>query len=396
MSPVWSVPYFSGAANLEAGRGWYFLPSEVDSLKEARGWSFYTYSFKKGGQGDLQSYSQNVPGYLYWVYMAHKLIPFFNEVFSIVCLQAFLHAMVCFLSIRMLESRLARLIFMLFYAINPLVLYFVTFPFYYFFQSISAFLLVLFFFGKRPIVAVRIALIALGILAFLTRKTVLPMGLMLSGVLFFQKRFALASLNLAAMVLVPLLLQYVGLSPKKSPGLWHTAFIGIGAYPNPYPGLQQLSDNCGTSLYKKERDPSFSLEISGSFVKNTEVMDSYFAFMKENYFRVLNEKPLLLARNAALNFFQAYSLGHLSNKPFIFNLLIAISGLCYFFLLVKERAWFFLISIGMSHLAFTPYFPPIPAYMFGSYILLVFGFCKVFIENSSSRGQEISVKNSCL
>lgn len=381
MSPVWSVPYFSGAANLEPGSGWYFLPGEVDSLQQKKGWDYYTYQFKKGGSKELQSYSHNVAGYLYWVYAAHKLIPVFNEVFSIVFLQVLLHVMICIFTLKLLVRTISRFAFLFLYAVNPLIIYLVTFPFYYFLQSIASLIIILFYFHKRRTFIWSLSLIIILIMVFMTRKTVLPLGIMLTGVLVLQKRYLLSLLNLAGLILIPFFLENTRLNPSKTSGPWHPAFIGIGAYPNPYRELNELSDNCGVFLYRKEVDSSFNWEISGKYMKDQTVMSSYQIFIKNRYLGILKDNPFLLVRNAAINFFQGYSVGHLSNKAFILNLMIAVSGLIFFLLLVRKKEWFFLIAIGLSHLAFSPYYPPIPAYFFGSYILIVFCLCKVFLDS---------------
>jgi hypothetical protein len=386
MSPVWSVPYFSGAANFDISKGWRFLPDEVDSLKAAKGFSIYSYKFKKGPENHLQDYSLNVPGYLYWVFFAHRLFPFFNEIFSVVVLQILIHIGMSFVVLRYLTSALAKTGFLFLYSLNPLIIYIVLMPFYYFYQSIASFI-ALYFYLNRDKSAVRNSLLMiLSVLVYFTRKTVILTDVFIVGIFLYQKRYFYAFLQAVLIVLIPFLLRYTGLDMQKNYGPWHTAFVGVGAYPNPYPELKELSDNSGIFLFRKEKNPSFTWEITGEYMKNLDLQVEYSEFTKSKYLDIVRKNPLLLIRNATLNFFQGYSLGHVSNKSVYINILISVSGLVFFLILLRRKAYFYMLAIGLSHLSFSPYFPPIPAYAFGTYLFLVFAVCTLILEKQAREG----------
>ena len=380
MSPAWSVPYFSGAANLETGRGWRFLPSEADSIKQARGMDIYTYRFKKGDDQNLRTYRYNSSGYVYFIYLSQKIFPFVNEAGSVVILQLLLHAVCCLMLFRKLQMQLPKFIFLFGYACNPLILYVVTFPFYYFVQAISSFLVLFFYTSKRPAWWLVIPLFLVGCFFLHCRKTVFPLELLICGLFLFRRQYLNASVCLALLLFFPVFLKKAGFISDHNTGPWHTVFIGVGAYPNPYPFLRELSDNSGVNLYKKEKDPTISTALEGRYVYSIAIQEAYLSFVREKYISILKERPLLLLRNAVLNFFQGYSAGHVSNFSFLLNLLISATGVVVFLFLLLRKEYFYLTAIGLSHMSFSPFFPPIPVYMFGTYLLLVFSLSKVITE----------------
>lgn len=380
MSPAWTVPYFSGSANLEAGMGWRFLPSEVDSLKQANGFEYYLYRFKRGNEQALRTYHYNSSGYVYVIHFSQWLFPFVNEAGSVVILQLLLHFIICVALLRHLNSQISRFVFSLIYACNPLILYIVTMPFYYFLPSLSSFLLLYFFLKKRPGLLITILLLLAGCFFPYCRKTIFPLELLISGLFLYRRHYFPAVVNLVFLLLFPVFIKKAGGISDPKTGPWHSVLIGVGAYPNPYEFLNKLSDNTGMDLYRKEKDPTLSSSMEGKFVFDPAVQNAYLSFVREKYFSILREHPILLIRNACLNFFQGYSVGHVSNFSFLLNIIISLSGAGILLFLFWRKAYFYLVAIGFSHIAFTPFYPPIPAYMFGSYLLLGFAICQIFLE----------------
>ena len=376
MGPSWSVPYFSGAANLETGKGWRFLPCEADSIKQASGMDFYTYRFKKGDDQNLRTYRYNASGYVYFIYLSQKIFPFVNEAGSVVILQLLLHTFCCLLLLQRLKKQLPKFVFLFGYACNPLILYVVTFPFYYFVQVISSFLVLVFYTNKRLSWWQVIPLFLAGCFFLHCRKTVFPLELLICGLFLFRRQFLNASVCLSLLLFFPVLWKNAGFISDRNTGPWHTVFIGVGAYPNPYPYLQTLSDNTGMDLFRTEKDSTISSSLEGKFVYDSSIQDAYLSFAREKYISILKERPLLLLRNAVLNFFQGYSAGHVSNFSFWLNVLISASGAVVFFFLLLRKEYFYLMAIGLSHISFSPFYPPIPVYMFGTYLLLVYAISK--------------------
>jgi len=153
---------------------------------------------------------------------------------------------------------------------------------------------------------------------------------------------------------------------------WHTAYVGIGAYPNDV-GVDELADYEGYEFYEKVT----GIEISTNAVNGNygvlEERNKYLSVLKDRYFEVVMESPWVIVRNAVMNFFQVYSVGHIAGGGWINLVMTFVGGMVVVFLVVtKQYVW--LVATGLSAIGFVFYFPPIPAYNFSSYLLLVSGF----------------------
>ncbi len=157
----------------------------------------------------------------------------------------------------------------------------------------------------------------------------------------------------------------------KGYGPWHTAYIGIGAYPNDIPGLYNLSDNRGYEYYKKITGKHLSASIDGEYSTSVLEREKYLATLKKAYFKIVRERPLLIFRNAFLNGFQGYALGYISGTPFVLHLFMALIGFSFFMYLLVKRWWIELLAIGFSHASFTFFYPPVQNYYFGTVLLIV-------------------------
>ena len=81
----------------------------------------------------------------------------------------------------------------------------------------------------------------------------------------------------------------------------------------------------------------------------------------------------MMIKHALLNTAQSYSIGYKVGSPKIIYI-SAIMGVIIMFLLLYTKQYLLFLAIGFASGSFTPYFPPIGAYMYGSYILIVIGF----------------------
>lgn len=367
MSPVFTVPFFSGAANFQPGAGWRYAVEEVfryDALSpEARG----HYRFRKFPGAALVPYSHNNPGLLYNILVAKSLFFWLGDVNALKCYQVLVHLLVCGVALALLRKPWHRGLFLLAYAANPLVIYFVTFPFYYFWQVLPSLAIVVLLGYRKKLHPAAVALLAAGMaLALVTRPTVVfavgcGFGLLLrTG----WRNVAVAG---ATFALVTLVLY----APASNKTVWHTIYVGVGAYPNPY--MQGLSDNNGFDLFRSRTGIALSISPGGNFHEPV-LFKRYEALLRDEYLVMLRQSPLLLVRNACLNFGQAFSAGYFVDYPRWVSYVSAAFGLVFCLLLVRYRLFWWAIAIAATTLSFFPYFPPIQAYMFGSYLLLVMAF----------------------
>ena len=106
-------------------------------------------------------------------------------------------------------------------------------------------------------------------------------------------------------------------------------------------------------------------------VTGTELM-----FLQRNHFgrylQIVSSRPVLVIRNALLSLGQVFSVGYIVKSPFL-SLLSSISGFFVLLFLLLRKQFVWVVAILSSALAFFWYFPPIPAYNFAAYLLLVCG-----------------------
>lgn len=387
MGPVWSVPYFSGSVNSNLTGTWNFAPSDVQILKHLKGLSIYFYEFEKAKDiNDLQSYGFNTTGLLYIIKFAHFLFPFLGQIGSLVLFQLITHAIITYLFMSKFKSHFTRLLFLALYGINPFILYEVTMPFYYYWAVLASVGgLLIFLEPKAPTIKI-ILFFFLIIIAYFIRPTTLPVAMFCIVFIGIRKRFFTALLLI--IVFGVTIYGYNSFFNKTiNYGPWHTAFVGIGAYPNPYPYLYNLSDDRGYDRYKAITGKSMNSSIKGNYYQKND-RDEYMSVMKDEYFRILKENPFLIIRNIGINVLQLFSFGHLANRGFGINIFVAICGLIFLiFLFCKRKIWpiLFILSTGIGVVAL---FPPIQAYMFSTYICLVFIFLDAIRNEKSLSNQK--------
>ncbi len=162
--------------------------------------------------------------------------------------------------------------------------------------------------------------------------------------------------------------------------IWHTIYAGIGAYPNSH-NLPKLSDNTAYALYTEKTGQILDLRPGGNFY-DKKVFSNYAKVLRTEYMHILQTDPFILIRNAILNFFQTFSLGYFVDYPLWVSYLSALAGFIFCMLLLIKKQYLWIIAIAASTLTFTPYYPPIQAYMFGNYVLIVGAFINLLKQFS--------------
>ena len=367
---VWAGPYYSAAANLS----WppRFL-IDVEDILRYGGLDDVehedTYRFQKSKH--LEPYFYNDLGYVYLVWFASHLFPFFGHQQATLLFQALVHLLLCSLFIRSTAfSRRWSIGFFLLYALNPIVLKYVVFNHYYFWQSVPALLIVFLALrstGNKGFLYFALACLPWAILARPTTVLAFPVSLYL---LFQSKGRRILLLTLGYSVLV------WGLFYKPSQkNVWHTAYVGTGAYRNPY-GIS-LSDDDGYALYEKAFGTKLSLSTGGNGY-DLETYQRYQTLSRKVYLTQLSRTPGLYLKNAVVNTLGTFSLGYLSGKPDWLNYLLSCIGLAVLVFLLYSKQWVFVLSILLFSISYTLYYPPVPAYMYGNYALLAGGLLAAF------------------
>jgi hypothetical protein len=165
------------------------------------------------------------------------------------------------------------------------------------------------------------------------------------------------------------LIAVTGYSPSQK-NFWHTAYIGIGAYPNVY--MQGLSDNNGYALFERQTGVPLDASLGGNYYDG-KVMSRYREISRVEFLTILRSDWPVLMRNAVMNTLQGFTIGYLVGRPSVVHFALAAAGLVVLVLLALSRQYVLAALIILSNATFTLYYPPIPAYMYGAYALLAMG-----------------------
>ena len=364
-APTWSFPFFSGAEYVFKKSGWNINMDDYARFVSSSDNERRLFVFSNKDSASLVNYSFMPFGYTYIVWLAKTIMPFFSTINAVICFQVLVHAFSSILILYWLRgSWIYQSVFFLMYAVNPLILHFVTFPFYYFWQFVPSFLIIASLINDIKIRVMLFALVPVSLGLYFVRPSLLFVLVYLFFLLGGRGgwRHALA----AVVVFVVLIL----LSSSASVKPWHTMYVGVGAYENQF--IDGLSDANGFSRYKEITGESISTNLRNGNFYNLETRKNYFEIIKNEYLIILNLSPLLVLKNAFLNMVQCFSFGYRVGVPWLQYLSVFFGAVMLLVLCLGRQFWYIGAIVSYSA-AFAFYFPPIPAYMFGNYVLLVVG-----------------------
>ncbi|GAA4406074.1 hypothetical protein GCM10023187_25120 [Nibrella viscosa] len=146
---------------------------------------------------------------------------------------------------------------------------------------------------------------------------------------------------------------------------WFTAYVGLAAYQNPY--VDQLSDLAGYKFYERKTGTPYAHE-------NDLMQEKRFgAILQEEVIGIVKRDPWLVLKNTFINTLLSFSVGYVVGASDWVNYGLAFLGLLIIVYLQAGRQQFYILATLATVTTFTLYYPPIPAYMFGAYPLLVLG-----------------------
>lgn len=358
---AWIYPYFSGAANLGLDFAWKIDAAAYPGFAQLPYAGQLGYEFVRGQPGDLTPYSILDRGYVFIVWIAQVLFFWLPSIKAVLWFQVVFHIVSVLWVLSLLSSTRQRLIFFLAYGVNPLVLHFVTFAYHYYWQVVPALLWLAYEARDGIRLERRIYwMVAVMMTVFLVRQSTLPLSLFMLGYWIWKERTVHAWMALLAMLVFVLLVK----NPSQP---WHTAYVGLGAYPNA--GGIELSDESGYSRYKELSGTQINTVPPDGNYYDTTVRSAYYDALRKELIGYAAQHPGELARNAFLNTAQSFSLGYVTKSRLLSYLSAAIGVLVALFM--AWRGMYLRMAVLLAGVAgFVLYFPPIPAYMFGNYLLL--------------------------
>jgi hypothetical protein len=360
MSASWTAPYFSGAVNILKSNEWNISQKEIRKFQLLSSKDQFDFKFT-----DVESeskYNHNAPGLLYLIIIAKKFFPNASDYNALIYFQQFIHLLVTLSIIALIKDKYCKIAFFVLYGVNPLILYFVNFPFYYFWQSVpAAFLLVNYILKKKLNWALLVSSPILALM-FLTR----PTSIAVIGMFFLVSLLKKEKMHILISAIIVFSLTYLSLRIPTVHSPWHTLFVGTNAYSSNV----KLSDENGYEEYRNKFKSNIS--YSDSVLKgDTAQVKKYIDYMEVSYFNILKSHPSKIIKNGFLNVISSFGFGYKPGNSALIYLNI-ILALAFMTVLIKLRLWWFSLFILSANILFTPYFPPIAAYMFGGYILIVY------------------------
>ncbi len=375
----WLYPYVSGAANLSADLGWRMSVSDFNVASELPPADVWGYRFQ--ATSDTIPYSINNYGYVIVAFVARTLFGHFGDINALILLQSLAHiVIVAVVWLWILQSRTQRWAFIIIFGCNPAIIHVVTFPFYYFWTVVPSVILLLTTSGgiaSVPRLAVATCALAMSVLV---RPTVVLLALLASvAPVLARPRVINRFIAAGFLVALAMFIGTLGAGSRASP--FHTMYIGLGAYPNSV-GVEMLADEEGYRYYAEQRGVQISTRAVGGNYADPVIRDDYFGLLKRRYLEVLWSNPWLVTRNAAANMLQCFGLGY-STKSLAVNLASVAIGAMVSAMLVIRRQWPVVFGVLAYSATYAWYFPPIPAYNFGVYLLLAVGVIRCFDRRSS-------------
>jgi len=368
-----SFPYFSGSANFKTLFDWRISPDEYKKMvhmsnEEQR--AYHYVSTQVTVPNTINSY-----GYVLVALAARNLFPWLGDIQAVVLFQTLVHIGLSLIVLTaFLKSRLQKGIFILLYAVNPLVLQIVTSPFYYFWAVLPSVALAVVWFKKDKILFWIPVLTIVMIISLFIRSTTFILALLVFAVAFWRNRQMISRCIVVASFMI-FISSFLWLSQHGgsygSP--YFTAYVGIGAYSNPY-GIHG-EDSDGYDYYRQKTGETIYFNpIAANDVNNPNVMARFQNLFKHRYFEIIKESPVLLMRNAILNTIQAFGVGTDNHLAWTRPLTVGI-GLLVIVLFLVTKQWIWSLGILAYAGGFALFFPPIITYLFGAYILTVLGCC---------------------
>lgn len=359
---TWTYVYFSGAANLEFDLEWTIDRDGFEEFITLGDSEKREYTFKKAVGDDRIPYPLPLDiGYLLIIWLA-QMIFFLKPIQAVIALQVCFHAISSIWIIGRLGRIKAQLIFFLLYAVNPVVLHFVTLDYHYYWQVLPG--LAWIWWVTRDHAPLKIVeaviLIVFFVFCFSIRQSTLPMSLLICGIIFWSNK------NILGLALILCFVGVVAVAKNDSQP-WHTAYVGIGGYPNDI-GVE-LSDRSGFEHFERVTGLEVKTSpVSGNWAdKNFQRL--YQGVMREQFFEYAVTQPEQVLRNALLNISQGFSVGYRTDSLILAYLSSLIGFLVAIALIIlKMRTTFFLLLSGVS--GFALFYPSVPAYMFGNYVIL--------------------------
>jgi hypothetical protein len=365
----WTYPYFSGAANFENMFDWQISPTDYENAARLSDQEYRKYKHSK--TGDTIKSINNFYGYVLIALVSMKLFPMLGDLNGVILLQIIIHIGISlFFILKLFETRLLQWGFLILYAANPLILHFVTFPIYYFWTCLPGLMLIVVWLKPDWRKILIPLFLPIFLLVLMIRPTMIFLCIYIFAIVIFLSKTRWERIIFS----ICMLLFFIGfgaIQSQSNRSPWHTLYIGLGAYSNDY-GVNSLSDNEAYQLFYNKTGIAISTNAVNGNYNDSTIRSQYDTVLRDRYFQIVTEHPLAIIKNILLNTIKVFSIGYIVDRLWL-KWSMLIFGLMVALFLVATQQWVWIIGTLTSSIGYVLYFPPIPAYHFGAYSLLVIG-----------------------
>jgi len=368
--PIWVVPYTSGAANWSIGQPWKVAIGDDQIYKsKSIGERWEDVAQPSPDSSKLVEFAAHDEGWMWVLWFTRKIFPFLSDLRGVVLLAVILHLGFSALILNRLNPGWQRYLFTFIFVCNPLTLYLLSFPYYYYWQAFPSLLAIIIWQYRDKINIWYLPGIALFLaLCVAVRPNVIFVSLLVLGLAlyFIRHWFTYLSVFIFALCFLSI--------PKGNKMFWHTVYAGLGAYPNTS-GLY-LSDESSYDSFKKKTGITLDAVLGGNYY-NLQLREEYNQHLKRESLDYIKTHPMQSLKNVFLNLnigiFSPYKPGASAWTYYIQALL----GLTFLGFLIWFRQWPVLIGLSLSLGCIALIYPPIAAYIVGSLVFTAWGLTQI-------------------
>jgi putative flippase GtrA len=368
--PIWVAPYTSGAAHWSVGQPWKVaIGDDVTYRGKSIEERWVDIAKPNPDSSKLIEFSAHDEGWMWVLWSTRKIFPFLSDLQGVVLLAIILHLGFSALILNRLKQGRQRYLFTFIYICNPLIIFYLTLPYYYYWQVFPSLLTIIIWQYRDKINIWYLPALALFLaLCVAVRPNVIFICLLVFGLTLYFRRHWVTYLSVALFAVCFLFI------PKANKMLWHTVYAGLGAYPNNF-GLY-LSDESSYASFKKKTGITLDATFGGNYY-NLQLREQYNEHLKNESINYIKTHPVRTIKNIFLNL----SVGVLSPyKPglsFWIYYIQACLGLAFLTFLIWLRQWPVLIGLGLSLGCTALIYPPIAAYVLGSFVFTAWGLMQI-------------------
>lgn len=292
------------------------------------------------------------------------------DLLKIIIFHLLIHLIIC----NIISNKLYRseknnyLYFNLFYTLNPIVIYFIAFPNYYFLQSVAGFILLNCLLDKSNYKIRFIEIVSLCLL-LIVRSTIISFILSYFIILIFRHYNFKKIISLFCLSIVIIYSLSLLLPSKNLKRIYHTMAIGVNAYNFDDSENYMRDDYIQDNINKYIKNNNIKTNCIKQRCGQNDMI--YLNILEKELIKDFIKRPEIYIKNFIFNEILLFSPGYKSNEKILiyFSLFFGLLVIIYAIYLKK---YLLILIILAAEISFTFYYPPVVAYRFGSIILLTY------------------------